>query len=165
MEQSAPEPPDIRPRLARRSVRLGAVAMLVALVPLVLLARFTTRSAEEAVRQEVAARLRLTTTMSVVADGAAAVSAAATGRYDAVLMDCHMPIMDGFEVAATIRRSEPNGTRLPIIALTASAFESDKRRCLDVGMDEHIAKPVRTEALAEVLTRFVSADRGPGDPG
>jgi signal transduction histidine kinase/CheY-like chemotaxis protein len=93
--------------------------------------------------------------LDIVSDGAAAVDAAATGRYQAVLMDCHMPVMDGFEATAAIRRNEPDGTRLPVIALTASAFESDQQQCLDAGMDDHVAKPIQRAALARALARHL----------
>jgi signal transduction histidine kinase/CheY-like chemotaxis protein/HPt (histidine-containing phosphotransfer) domain-containing protein len=93
--------------------------------------------------------------VDVVADGVAAVAAAATERYDAVLMDCQMPTMDGFEATAAIRENEANGDRLPIIALTAAALESDRERCFAAGMDGHVSKPLRPEALAHALERFL----------
>jgi two-component system, sensor histidine kinase and response regulator len=92
--------------------------------------------------------------VEVVGDGAAAVTAAATGRYDVVLMDCQMPGMDGFEATVAIRREEPAGRRLPIVALTASALQSDQQHCLEAGMDAHVAKPIQLEALAQVLDRL-----------
>jgi signal transduction histidine kinase/DNA-binding response OmpR family regulator len=102
--------------------------------------------------------------VEVVGDGQAAVTAAATGRYDAVLMDCHMPRMDGFEATEAIRRAEPAGRRLPIIALTASVLESDQQRCLAAGMDTHVAKPIRFEALADVLEQLVrGVQAGPSE--
>jgi signal transduction histidine kinase/CheY-like chemotaxis protein len=93
--------------------------------------------------------------VDVVPNGAAAVDAVAAGRYDAVLMDCQMPVMDGYEATRTIRRTEPDGERLPIIALTASALESDRERCLAAGMDDHVAKPIRPESLERALSSFV----------
>jgi signal transduction histidine kinase/DNA-binding response OmpR family regulator len=98
---------------------------------------------------------RLGFDVDVVGDGQAAVAAVMAGRYDAVLMDCQMPVMDGFEATAAIRLAAPAGPRLPIIALTASALESDQRRCLAAGMDAHVAKPIRLEELGAVLDRFV----------
>jgi CheY-like chemotaxis protein/HPt (histidine-containing phosphotransfer) domain-containing protein len=95
--------------------------------------------------------------IEVVGDGQAAVAAVATGRYDAVLMDCRMPIMDGFEATAAIRSMEADGRRIPIIALTGSALESDRRRCLAVGMDGHVAKPIQLDELAQALDQFVGA--------
>jgi signal transduction histidine kinase/DNA-binding response OmpR family regulator/HPt (histidine-containing phosphotransfer) domain-containing protein len=139
---------------------------------------------DNAVNQRVASLMleQLGFTVDVVGDGQAAVDAARAGVYDAVLMDCQMPVMDGFEATAAIRRHEGDGRRLPIIALTASALESDQQRCLDAGMDGHVAKPIRFEALGEALDRFVHAaaaepptaeppttepvpDGGPLDPG
>ena len=112
---------------------------------------------DNAVNQRVACLMveRLGFEVDVVANGQAAVAAVAAGHYDAVLMDCRMPVMDGYEAAAAIRRMEPEGSRLPIIALTGSALESDRQRCLAVGMDGHVAKPVQLDTLAAALDRFV----------
>ena len=114
---------------------------------------------DNAVNQRVACLMveRMGFEVDVVGNGQAAVAAVATGRYDAVLMDCRMPVMDGYEAAAAIRRMEPEGSRLPIIALTGSALESDRQRCLAVGMDGHVAKPIQLDALAHALDRFVGA--------
>jgi signal transduction histidine kinase/CheY-like chemotaxis protein len=89
----------------------------------------------------------------VVADGAAAVAAIAAqpANYDAILMDCQMPVLDGFAATRAIREQEADGTRIPIIALTASVLESDRERCLLAGMDQHIAKPIRLDALSSAL--------------
>ncbi|MBP2313667.1 response regulator [Azospirillum soli] len=74
--------------------------------------------------------------------------------FDAVLMDVQMPEMDGFEATRRLR-DRPVGRGLPIIAMTASALPSDKQRCLDGGMDDHIAKPIDVDQLFEVLARWV----------
>ncbi|MCC6337168.1 MAG: response regulator [Myxococcales bacterium] len=74
-----------------------------------------------------------------------------------VLMDCHMPDMDGFQTAERIRAQEREGARLPIVALTASAGPDDVAACKRAGMDECLAKPVRLDALREVLHRFGAA--------
>jgi len=74
--------------------------------------------------------------------------------YDAILMDMQMPVMDGLQAATTIRNLESNGTgRIPIIAMTANAFEDDVRRCIAAGMDEHLSKPVDIHKLLQVLAR------------
>lgn len=92
--------------------------------------------------------------VDVVADGAEAVAATAAVLYAAVLMDCHMPIMDGFEATETIRTREVNTHRLPIIAMTAGALDEDRQRCLAAGMDDYLAKPVDYAALEEALARW-----------
>ena len=89
----------------------------------------------------------------VAADGAEAVTLVAGGSYAAVLMDCQMPVMDGFEATAEIRRREEPGTRMPIIAMTAAALASDEERCLRAGMDGYVPKPVRPAALSAALER------------
>ena len=92
----------------------------------------------------------------VVADGGAAVEAAAKRRYDLVLMDCQMPVLDGFEAARAIRAAElRSGERVPIVALTANAMEADRQACLAAGMDDYLAKPVRLADVERVLGRWM----------
>ncbi len=98
---------------------------------------------------------RLGYAVDVVGDGAQALAALATGSYDAVLMDCQMPVMDGFAATQELRSREAGGRRTPVIALTASAMASDRERCLQAGMDDHLSKPLRSEDLAVVLRRWV----------
>ncbi len=75
--------------------------------------------------------------------------------YDAVFMDCQMPVMDGFEAAQRIRaRSTTSGQHLPIIAVTANVLPDDRARCLDSGMDDFIPKPVRPIDFAQALARW-----------
>jgi CheY-like chemotaxis protein len=76
-----------------------------------------------------------------------------------VLMDCHMPEMDGFETTERIRAT-PRGGALPIVALTASATPDDVTACLRAGMNEVLAKPIQLETLREVLTRLVGPAQG-----
>lgn len=97
----------------------------------------------------------------VVADGKRAVEALAD-PYDLVLMDCQMPVMDGFDATRRIRAGGPgiHDPRIPIIALTASAIESGRERCLAAGMDDFVAKPVAPSSLAEVLDRWLAARAG-----
>jgi CheY-like chemotaxis protein len=74
-------------------------------------------------------------------------------------MDCQMPEMDGYTATEAIRRSElRTGRHLPIIAVTAGAFEGDQQRCLAAGMDDYISKPIKLIELENVLNKWVSAD-------
>jgi CheY-like chemotaxis protein len=81
-------------------------------------------------------------------------------RPSLVLMDCQMPVMDGYAATAAIRQWEAdNGTpRLPIVALTASAFEADRQHCLEAGMDDFLTKPVEINRLLEVLGRWFAPE-------
>jgi signal transduction histidine kinase/CheY-like chemotaxis protein/HPt (histidine-containing phosphotransfer) domain-containing protein len=92
----------------------------------------------------------------VVNDGRQAVEALQQTRYDAILMDCHMPEMDGLEATRVIRRSEQSGNtasrdEIPIIALTANAMQSDRQRCLDAGMSDYLSKPLNPIKLIETI--------------
>lgn len=92
-----------------------------------------------------------------VPDGAAAVEAFARAPYAAVLMDIQMPGMDGHEATREIRRLEPSGRRVPIIAVTAHVLETDRERALSSGMDDYIPKPVRAAELDRVLDRWLGS--------
>ncbi len=74
---------------------------------------------------------------------------------DLVLMDCQMPGMDGYEATFAIRASENGGERLPIVALTANAMPGDRERCLGVGMDDHMTKPLRMDVLDATVQRWI----------
>ena len=95
-------------------------------------------------------------------NGAEAVRMVGLKRYDAVLMDCQMPVMDGYSATEQIRLSEAAGQtrRIPIIALTAYAMPSDRAKCLDAGMDDYLSKPLRVEELKRSLLRYRPV--GPG---
>ncbi len=97
-------------------------------------------------------------TAEIVEDGASAVTAATEGSWDAVLMDCQMSGMDGFEATRRIREGL-RGRRLPIIALTANAMEGDRKKCIAAGMDDFIAKPVRKADLRACLEKWIAKGR------
>jgi len=101
--------------------------------------------------------------VDVVPDGAEAVRLATSRAYDLILMDCQMPVMDGFAAAQAIRSHEVasgTGRRTPIIALTAGAQEGAADRCHAAGMDAILAKPVRSVSLRETLEHWLTADAG-----
>lgn len=95
---------------------------------------------------------------SVVAaeDGVAAVECVAREEFDVVLMDCQMPVMDGYEATRRIRASGLPSRNVRIVALTANALEGDRERCLAAGMDDYLSKPVMRGALLEALERAVT---------
>jgi two-component system sensor histidine kinase/response regulator len=97
-------------------------------------------------------------TVRAVENGYHAIEVMNDESYDAVLMDCHMPVMDGLTATAEIRRREHNhgGSRVPIIALTANAMEGDRERCLAAGMDDFLTKPFSRQRLAALLKRWMS---------
>ncbi|MHA7272676.1 hybrid sensor histidine kinase/response regulator [Arthrobacter sp. TMT4-20] len=103
--------------------------------------------------------LKLGYRVDLVGDGAEAVKATSHETYAAVLMDCHMPVMDGFEATRAIRGRE--GAHLPIIAMTAGALSEDRERCRAAGMDDYLAKPVDLALLQTTLLRWVHT---PGVP-
>lgn len=90
----------------------------------------------------------------VAGDGRQAVELVPRGGYAAVLMDCQLPVLDGYQATAGIRRREGTDRRTPIIAMTA-AVRSDWQRCLAAGMDDHIAKPVLLAEVEAVLARWL----------
>ena len=113
---------------------------------------------DNAANLRVAVRMveRLGYRADVASTGADAVSMAIKGGYDAVLMDCQMPQMDGFEATRQIRRAEDHGRRVPIIAMTAAAQSGDRERCLAAGMDDYVSKPVKLHVVAAVLERWLA---------
>ena len=122
---------------------------------------------DQTINQEVAKGIvaRLGYGCDVVSDGGEALDALARRRYDAVLMDCHMPRMDGYQASAEIRRREGGTGRVPIIAMTAGAMAGDREKCIAAGMDDYVAKPVKGLQLEVVLDRWIGhTDSVPLDP-
>ena len=93
--------------------------------------------------------------VDVVAGGSEALAALAQQPYDLLFLDCFMPDMNGFETTRRIRSSEPPGQRIPIIALTANVLPEDRQKCLDVGMDDYLAKPINRDDLFAALARWL----------
>jgi two-component system, sensor histidine kinase and response regulator len=95
--------------------------------------------------------------VTVANNGTEALHAYAEGNFDVILMDCHMPEMDGFEATRNIRRIEGESARkhVPIIALTANAMQQDRDQCLEAGMDDHLSKPYTRAQMHAALERWV----------
>jgi signal transduction histidine kinase/CheY-like chemotaxis protein len=110
------------------------------------------------VNQKVLTRLleKLGCRVTLARDGAEALEKLEQERFDAVFMDCQMPRMDGYEAAQRIRAMGGAMLRVPIVALTAHAMESDRLRCLQSGMDDYVTKPVSLEGLRAALERAVA---------
>ncbi len=96
---------------------------------------------------------------STAADGAEAVEAMKSESFDLVLMDCQMPVMDGYEATAQIRALGGNKANTPIIAMTANAMKGDKEICLGAGMNDYVPKPVRSADLAQAIERWAFGRR------
>ena len=94
----------------------------------------------------------------VAGDGREALKALERRSYDAVLMDCHMPQMDGLAATAEIRRREAGRRHVPIIAMTASVLVDDRTKCIAAGMDDYMSKPMTAHGLDEMLKRWVGRD-------
>jgi CheY-like chemotaxis protein len=115
---------------------------------------------DNAVNQKLIVRLleKRGHSVHVVSNGLEAVELLETRKFDLVLMDMQMQVMDGFEATREIRKRETSdGKRLPVVALTAFAMKGDRERCLDAGMDGYLTKPIRAAELDDVLRQFRSS--------
>ncbi|MEM6705007.1 MAG: ATP-binding protein [Acidobacteriota bacterium] len=98
--------------------------------------------------------------VTVANDGVEAIEAFTVHQYDLIFMDVQMPDLDGFETTARLREIEGGGShRTPIVAMTAHAMKGDRERCLEAGMDDYLAKPLRTERLYAVVDRWTPQPR------
>lgn len=110
------------------------------------------------VNQKVACRIlqKLGCEVDVAADGQEALALWESGNYQLIFMDCHMPLMDGYQATEAIRTAEDDGQHIPIIALTANAMKGEREICLAAGMDDFVSKPVRIDDLSKILRRYLS---------
>ncbi len=107
-------------------------------------------------RDVIAEQLRLLGYAAELAnDGVVALHMWRSGDYALLLTDCHMPNMDGYELTEAIRKAEPAGTHLPIIAITANAMQGEAERCRERGMDDYLSKPLRMQELDDKLQRWL----------
>ena len=103
-------------------------------------------------------------TCDTAGNGEAALMRMSASRYDLVLMDCQMPVMDGYTASRQWRESEAgSGRRLPIIAMTANAMAGDRQKCLDAGMDDYLPKPVTRSELERCIYHWWNPDTAPVD--
>ncbi|MFN7933722.1 MAG: response regulator [Bryobacteraceae bacterium] len=119
---------------------------------------------DNSVNQKVASRLveRGGFEYAIAENGLEALQHLATSAFDAVLMDCQMPILDGYSATEQIRKNESRGQHIPIIAMTAHAMEGDRERCIASGMDDYLTKPVNRQELLSVLERWIKRPAAAG---
>jgi CheY-like chemotaxis protein len=92
--------------------------------------------------------------VDIAGNGQDAIQQIRKGSYDVVLMDCQMPIMDGFEATAQIRAMHSEISQIPIIAITAHAMKDDRQKCIDGGMNDYISKPVSRKDLVALINQY-----------
>ncbi len=104
--------------------------------------------------------------VDIAGNGREAVHAHSRVTYDLILMDCNMPVMDGYEATAHIRDTERlSGKRTPIVALTANAFSEEREQCILAGMDDYLSKPLKLDDLAQIVDKHLHPTYARGQPG
>ncbi len=118
---------------------------------------------DNAVNEKVGCRTleRLGYQVGIARNGSEAVAAWATGCYDLILMDCQMPVLDGYDATREIRRREAAGCRIPIVALTAHAMKDDDRKCHAAGMDDYLTKPIDRARIQACLALHLGVSAPP----
>ena len=146
--------PSEQPRALERELGQRAVPTSDGEAPLILVAE------DNPVNQIIAGRMleKLGYAIDLVADGQAALDAITETSYAAVLMDCQMPGLDGYEATRALRIREQGSAHLQVIAMTAHSMAGDREKCLAAGMDDYVSKPIQVSRLAEILARTVSHD-------
>lgn len=94
--------------------------------------------------------------LDFASNGLSAINKFQQSKYDLILMDIHMPEMDGIETTLKIRELE-NGTRTPIFAVTSNMFREQKVKCIEAGMDDYIMKPIHSQALIERINNYLNS--------
>ena len=149
----APTPPSPRPAAHSCESSAGAAAE----APIVLVVE------DNPVNQKVVCHMlrKMGFTVELAEDGQQGVERLRDNDYDLVLMDCQMPVMDGYEATRTIRSMGRDKSGVPVVALTANAMEGDREKCLAAGMDDYMSKPAKSDQLREMMHKWIPdcADR------
>ena len=113
------------------------------------------------INQRVAAGVmsKLGLDITIANNGEEAVNLVAGQEFDIVFMDCAMPIMDGYQATSRIRQMDSNKSSIPIVAMTAHAMSGDREKSISAGMDEHLTKPINSQAIQNVIRRFIDSNQ------
>jgi len=93
--------------------------------------------------------------VDIANNGQEAINKVCQNDYDLILMDCQMPVLDGYSATRKIRTLDNKKKNIPIIAMTAHAMKGDREKCLDAGMDDYITKPVKSDILQSILLKWL----------